>query len=88
VERIMAITATEARKRLFPLIEEVNNDQQVVEILSKGGTAFLVPEEQWRRIQETLFLMSDPQVAGRLRKSIAQAEAGLAEQRELIDPDV
>ena len=33
----MAMTASEARKNLFPLIEQVNNDRQPVEITSKHG---------------------------------------------------
>ena len=31
----MSVTASEARQRLFPLIEEVNDDQVAVEIVSK-----------------------------------------------------
>jgi antitoxin YefM len=38
----MAMSASEARRRLFPLIEQVNDDQEPVEIISKSGTAFLV----------------------------------------------
>ncbi|WP_369133797.1 type II toxin-antitoxin system prevent-host-death family antitoxin [Modestobacter sp. I12A-02662] len=33
----MSITASEARQRLFPLIEEVNDDQIAVEIVSRRG---------------------------------------------------
>lgn len=35
------MSASEAGKRLFPLIEQVDDD---VEIASKSGTASLVPE--------------------------------------------
>ena len=42
----MAVTACEARPRLFPLIEQVNADEEPVEIVSKNGTAFLVSEAQ------------------------------------------
>ena len=38
---MMAMSASEARKRLFPLIEQVNDDQEPVEIVSKAGTAYL-----------------------------------------------
>ena len=44
----MAMSVSEARKRLFPLIEQVNDDQEPVEIVSKADTAYLVPAEQWR----------------------------------------
>jgi len=41
----MSITASEARKNLFPLIQQVNDDRVPVEITSKGATlcSFLVP---------------------------------------------
>ena len=38
----MAITASEARKRLFPLIEQVNEDRAPVEITSRAGDAILM----------------------------------------------
>ncbi|MGH3922632.1 MAG: type II toxin-antitoxin system Phd/YefM family antitoxin, partial [Pseudonocardiaceae bacterium] len=38
----MAITASEARKSLFPLIEQVNNDHTAIEITSKKGNAVLL----------------------------------------------
>ena len=82
----MAITASEARKRLFPLIEQVNNDQDAVEILSKNGTAFLVSEAQWRSLQETAYLLRSPANARALMESIAQVERGDVEEHELIQP--
>ena len=41
----MAMTASEARKNLFPLIEQVNNDRQPIEITSKQGDAVLMSRE-------------------------------------------
>jgi len=82
----VAITASEARKRLFPLIEQVNADQEPVEILSKGGTAFLVSEAQFRSMSETTYLLRSPVNAARLLGSIAEVAAGQAEEHELLDP--
>ncbi len=82
----MSITATEARARLFPLIEEVNADQKAVEIVSKRGAAYLVPADEYEALQETIYLLRSPANASRLRESIAEAEAGVAEQHDLIDP--
>jgi antitoxin YefM len=82
----MAITASEARKRLFPLITEINENQEAVEILSKGGTAFLVPEAQWRSLQETAHLMRSPTNAQRLLDSVAAVERGDYIERELLSP--
>ena len=82
----MALSASEARKRLFPLIEQVNNDQQAVEIVSKSGTAYLESADQWRSLMETVYLLRSPANAERLLRSIADAEAGRTETQELIDP--
>lgn len=81
----MAMSASEARKRLFPLIEQVNDDQEPVEIISKAGTAYLVPAEQWRSLVETAYLMRSPANADRLMRSIADAEAGRTGLQELLD---
>lgn len=83
----MAVTASEARKRLFPLIEQVNADQEPVEIVSKRGTAFLVSEDQFRSMQETAYLLRSPANAARLAESIQQSRAGAVEERDLVDPD-
>lgn len=83
----MAMSASEARKRLFPLIEQVNDDEEAVEIVSKSGTAFLVPEHLWRSLVETRYLLRSPANAQRLMDSVARVEAGDYEQRDLIDPE-
>jgi antitoxin YefM len=44
----MAITASEARKNLFPLIEQVNEDRTPVEITSKRGDAVLIGIDDYR----------------------------------------
>ena len=82
----MSITANEARARLFPLIEEVNADQKAVEIVSKRGTAYLVPADEYQSWQETMYLLSSPKNAERLRQSIAHARAGEVTEHELIEP--
>src|SRR5665213_1224377 len=38
----MAITASEARKNLLPLIAQVNDDREPIEITSKNGDAVLM----------------------------------------------
>lgn len=82
----MSITASEARQRLFPLIQQVNDDQAAVEIVSRRGTAYLVPEDEYRSLVETAHLLRSPANAERLRASIANARAGQVEQHDLIDP--
>jgi antitoxin YefM len=81
----MSVTASEARQRLFPLIEEVNADQVAVEIVSKKGTAFLVSADEYRSLKETVYLLQSPANAQRLRESLAEVRAGRTQARELIE---
>ena len=55
-----AFSASEARKRLFNLVDEVKETHMPVQIVGKRNSAILVSEEDWRYIQETLFLVSIP----------------------------
>jgi antitoxin YefM len=80
----MSVTASEARQRLFPLIEEVNDDQVAVEIVSKKGTAFLVSADEYRSLKETVYLLSSPQNAQRLRESLAELADGRVQSHDLI----
>ncbi|MEA2025075.1 MAG: type II toxin-antitoxin system Phd/YefM family antitoxin [Chloroflexota bacterium] len=54
------ITTTEARKRLYSLIDEVQETHEPVRITGKRGSALLVGEDDWRAVQETLYLVSIP----------------------------
>lgn len=79
----MSVTASEARRRLFPLIEEVNNDQVAVEIVSRQGTAFLVSADEYHALRETVHLLQSPRNAARLRESLEDVQAG-----HLVEKDV
>lgn len=79
----MAISASEARKSLFPLIQRVNEDRVAVEITSKKGNAVLVAAEEWAAIQETAFLLRSPTNARRLMAAMAQVDQGRFTEREL-----
>ncbi|AYY13374.1 type II toxin-antitoxin system prevent-host-death family antitoxin [Actinobacteria bacterium YIM 96077] len=78
-----AITASEARKTLFPLIQKVNDDHTPVEIVSKHGNAVLVSKEDWDSMEETAYLLRSPANAARLAEALEQAKSGEAEPREL-----
>jgi antitoxin YefM len=81
----MAITASEARKNLFPLIEQVNQDRTPVEITSKRGTAVLISIDDYRALEETAYLLRSPTNARRLLESLDQARSGALEEHRL-DP--
>ncbi len=54
------ITATEARKSLYKLLDEVSESHEPVQITGKRGNAVLIAEDDWRAVQETLYLHSVP----------------------------
>lgn len=66
-----AITATKARENIYQLIQDVNLNSMPVTITnSKGKSAVLIGEDDWRAIEETLYLMSIPGMT----ESIMEAE--------------
>ena len=79
----MAITASEARKNLFPLIEQVNADRNPVEITSKRGDAMLISVDDYRALEETAHLLRSPANIRRLLESLEEARAGNAVSHEL-----
>ena len=54
------ITATNARKNLYRLVDEVSESHEPVHISGKRNAAVLVSEEDWAAVQETLHLTSVP----------------------------
>ncbi len=79
----MAITASEARKNLFPLIERVNDDRTPIEITSRRGDAVLMSRADYDALEETAHLLRAPANARRLLESLQQAMAGQREAHEL-----
>ena len=72
----MIISASNARAQLFPLIQQVNQDQAPVTITSNAGNAVLVSESEWESMLETAFLLRTASNRVHLEKSIAQLQAG------------
>lgn len=54
------LSAAEAGERLDELLNNVAESHEVVQIAGLRNSAVLVPEDDWRAIQETLFLTSVP----------------------------
>ncbi|MCI6557705.1 MULTISPECIES: type II toxin-antitoxin system Phd/YefM family antitoxin [Schaalia] len=80
----MAVTATEARKNLFPLIQRVNEDRAPVEITSRNGDAVLLSRADYDALEETAHLLRVPANAKHLLESLEQARAGKREQHDLV----
>ncbi|MGO1315560.1 MAG: type II toxin-antitoxin system Phd/YefM family antitoxin [Cellulomonadaceae bacterium] len=79
----MSISASEARKTLFPLIERVNDDRDVVEIVSRKGNAVLMSADDYAAWQETAYLFRSPTNARRLLDAYDRARAGKTEHHDL-----
>ena len=65
-----SITATEARRRLYSLLNEVAESHEPIRIAGKTHSGVLVSEEDWRAIQETLYLTSIPGMRESIRKGL------------------
>ena len=63
------VNATNARANIFSLIDQVTEEHEEVMITTKRKNAVLVSEEDWRSIQETLYLSSIPGMAESLREA-------------------
>jgi prevent-host-death family protein len=66
-----SMTATQARSDLYRLLDQAAESHEPIQITGKRSNAILVSEEDWRSIQETLFLLSIPG----MRKSIPNGMA-------------
>ena len=62
------LTATEARKQLYTLLDDVSDSHEPVQIAGKRNSAVLISNDDWRAIQETLYLTS---ISG-MRESIVK----------------
>jgi len=63
-------TASEARKRLFNLVDEVKDSHIPVQIVGKRNSAVLISEDDWRAIEETLYLTSIPGIRESIKKGL------------------
>ena len=81
------MSASEARKNLFPLLGQVNEDHDVVRITSKGGNAVLISEADYEAWQTTRHLFSTPANARRLLGSIEEWQAGKLVTEDLPEDD-
>jgi antitoxin YefM len=80
-----AITATDARKGLFGIIQQVNDDHTPVEVVSKHGNAVIMSKDDYDAMAETAHLLRNPANAERLLDAIEHARRGEFEQHDLLD---
>jgi prevent-host-death family protein len=64
------LSASEARAKLYKLLDEAASSHEPIQITGKRNNAVLIAEEDWRSIQETLYLLSIPGMRDSIRKGL------------------
>jgi len=54
------LTVTEARSKLYKLLDDVAESHEPILITGKRTNAVLISEADWRAIEETMYLLSIP----------------------------
>ena len=67
-----SIPVTQARSRLYQLVDDAAASHVPVQITGKRSSAVLVSEDDWRSIQETLYLLAIPGMRESIRKGMRE----------------
>ena len=67
------LTASEARAKLYRLIDEAAESHVPIRITGKRNSAVLVSEEDWAWVQETMYLLSIPGMRESIREGMDTA---------------
>ncbi len=76
------LTATQARKKIYRLLDEAAETHEPIQITGKRSNAVLVSEDDWRSIQETLYLTSIPGMAESIKEGL---DTSLDETEDELD---
>lgn len=74
------ISVTEARAKLYKLVDQANEEGEPVLITGKRNNAVLISEDDWRAVQETLYLLSIPGMRESIRAGMDEGLDNLAEE--------
>ena len=66
------LNATEARAKLYKLIDQTADSHQLIIITGKRKNAVLISEEDWNAISETLYLLSIPGMRESIKEGLNQ----------------
>jgi prevent-host-death family protein len=64
------LTATQARANLYKLLDEAATSHEPVQITGRRASAVLLSEDDWRAVQETLYLLSIPGMRESIREGL------------------
>jgi len=81
-----AVTLKEAKLNLERIVEQVIADAEPAIVVTESGEQVVfLPLDEYNSWKETLYLLSSPANADRLRQSLAEARAGNVQERELLE---
>jgi len=81
---MQAVTSKDAKRNLTRLIEQVLADAEPrIVVTEKGEQVVLMPLDEFNSWKETMYLLSNPANVAHLRRSITEAQSGLAAKQEL-----
>ncbi len=69
---MISLPVTQARSKLYQLMDEAADSHDPIQITGKRSNAVLISEEDWRSIQETLYLLSIPGMRDSISKGMAE----------------
>ena len=69
---VTSLPVTQARNKLYQLLDEAADSHEPIQITGKRANAVLISEDDWRSIQETLYLVSIPGMRESIRKGMAE----------------
>ena len=65
------LSVTEARTKLYRLIDQASLSHEPIVITGKRGNAVLISEDDWLSIQETMYLLNIPGMRESVREGLA-----------------
>ena len=65
------LTVSEARAKLYGLVDVVASEHKPVTIKGKRASAILISEDDWDAVQETLYLISTPGMGESIKDGLA-----------------
>jgi len=77
---MQTITATTARSMIYKLLDDASDSHEPIQITGKRSSAVLVAEDDWRAIQESLYLISIPGMRESIRAGLATPVSACAKE--------
>jgi len=76
------ITASQARSDIYNLIDETAQNHEPIIITGKRHNAVIISQEDWKAIEETLYLSSIPQMAESIKEAMRAPDSEFSETVE------